>query len=120
MAIPAGGAVLQGRRHRAVHPRRRVATAFAGVFVTMLALVPFAAIRVWGGPACCATWPGPCCCSAPRPPRSTWCRSCGWTATTCSATPSISPTCAPTPTGSGVGCCAVVVARSPVTAAGNG
>ncbi|MFI7606230.1 hypothetical protein ACIBTV_14000 [Micromonospora sp. NPDC049366] len=31
-------------------PRRRVATAFAGVFVSMLALVPFAAIRVWAGP----------------------------------------------------------------------
>ncbi|MFG2064546.1 M50 family metallopeptidase [Micromonospora sp. NPDC048871] len=31
-------------------PRRRVATAFAGVFVSMLALVPFAAIRLWGSP----------------------------------------------------------------------
>ncbi|MGW3602787.1 metalloprotease [Micromonospora sp. NPDC005161] len=31
-------------------PRRRVATAFAGVFVSMLALVPFAAIRAWVGP----------------------------------------------------------------------
>ncbi|KAB1946738.1 peptidase M50 [Micromonospora sp. ALFpr18c] len=31
-------------------PRRRVATAFAGVFVSMLALVPFAAIRAWAGP----------------------------------------------------------------------
>ncbi|GAB3932257.1 hypothetical protein [Micromonospora vulcania] len=31
-------------------PRRRVATAFAGVFVSMLALVPFAAIRVWAEP----------------------------------------------------------------------
>ncbi|MCW3817090.1 M50 family metallopeptidase [Micromonospora sp. DR5-3] len=31
-------------------PRRRVATAFAGVFVSMLALVPFAAIRLWGPP----------------------------------------------------------------------
>lgn len=31
-------------------PRRRVATAFAGVFVSMLALVPFAAVRVWGTP----------------------------------------------------------------------
>lgn len=29
-------------------PRRRVATAFAGVFVSMLALVPFVAIWVWG------------------------------------------------------------------------
>lgn len=32
-------------------PRRRVATAFAGVFVSMLALVPFAAIWIWGPPA---------------------------------------------------------------------
>ncbi|TCC00489.1 M50 family peptidase [Micromonospora zingiberis] len=31
-------------------PRRRVATAFAGVFVSMLALVPFAALRLWGPP----------------------------------------------------------------------
>ncbi|MFU8874093.1 hypothetical protein [Micromonospora sp. SL4-19] len=29
-------------------PRRRVATAFAGVFVSMLALVPFVAMWVWG------------------------------------------------------------------------
>ncbi|MEO3769108.1 hypothetical protein [Micromonospora sp. B9E7] len=31
-------------------PRRRVAIAFAGVFVSMLALVPFAAIRAWAAP----------------------------------------------------------------------
>ncbi|MFI6266590.1 hypothetical protein [Micromonospora sp. NPDC051006] len=31
-------------------PRQRVATAFAGIFVSMLALVPFAAIRAWAGP----------------------------------------------------------------------
>ncbi|MFE9691012.1 hypothetical protein [Micromonospora sp. NPDC005806] len=31
-------------------PRRRVATAFAGVFVSMLALVPFAALWIWGAP----------------------------------------------------------------------
>lgn len=31
-------------------PRRRVATAFAGVFVSLLALVPFAAVRIWAGP----------------------------------------------------------------------
>ncbi|MEV6815803.1 M50 family metallopeptidase [Micromonospora sp. NPDC051296] len=31
-------------------PRRRVATAFAGVFVSMLALLPFAAIRLWSTP----------------------------------------------------------------------
>ncbi|MEU1689064.1 M50 family metallopeptidase [Micromonospora sp. NPDC005707] len=30
--------------------RRRVATAFAGVFVSMLALVPFAALFIWGAP----------------------------------------------------------------------
>ncbi|MBY8872565.1 M50 family metallopeptidase [Micromonospora sp. PLK6-60] len=32
-------------------PRRRVATAFAGVFVSMLALLPFAATWIWGPPA---------------------------------------------------------------------
>ncbi|MEV0157879.1 M50 family metallopeptidase [Micromonospora sp. NPDC050686] len=32
-------------------PRRRVATAFAGVFVSMLALLPFAAIWIWGPPS---------------------------------------------------------------------
>ncbi|MET8833585.1 M50 family metallopeptidase [Micromonospora sp. NPDC004540] len=31
-------------------PRRRVATAFAGVFVSMLALVPFAALWIWAAP----------------------------------------------------------------------
>ncbi|MEV1329440.1 M50 family metallopeptidase [Micromonospora costi] len=31
-------------------PRRRVAVAFAGVFTSMLALVPFAAVRIWSGP----------------------------------------------------------------------
>ncbi|MGC4746651.1 hypothetical protein ACLQ28_13450 [Micromonospora sp. DT201] len=31
-------------------PRRRVATAFAGVFVSMLTLVPFTAIRIWAEP----------------------------------------------------------------------
>ncbi|WP_433527998.1 metalloprotease [Micromonospora sp. CA-263727] len=31
-------------------PRRRVATAFAGIFVSMLALLPFAAIHLWGTP----------------------------------------------------------------------
>ena len=68
-------------------PRRRVATAFAGVFVSMLALLPFAAIWALapqGGLV--HDIAGSILLSARSPPRSTWCRSCGWTATTCSAT----------------------------------